>query len=495
MKKIFLMFFVFSYVTAGFCSECEQNEMTVAADHLDFDGEKLILTGHAEVDHEWGGLNADLMVLESKSNKKKNTFDHLEMDGHVSISLVKGGILKAAKAVLDEKKLTGIFLSGPGQERVIYSEKKENNVAFVIESDEMQIELSEEEKKAKKIHMIIAEGDVIAVYNDFKATSDRAVFKRNLEEDISQNPSVLIGGITLSCNHQERQCCLTNGLENEILSTEIFIDTNQKEFIFKDPQGSFKHIASSPLTFKSNRLVWNDQTLRMVLSGGVEIIQHDVMKIETDNDVLLVLNTIDGKKSPRGLETNGKTTLTYKDPETGADHLLKSHGSLRVDHQKMEARLQSPKDTEGNTLVDKQVFFKDEKGEIYADKAFVKYEYIDQKIIPSRIVLQGNVKIMNSLAKSNNDKTPVNQYILTDRVDFIPQTKEMIFKGAQGRRVLLFDSTNNLQVSAVGLKIVREKAVQKETIQGLGDVRFSFVEGELDQLRRHFSFDKNGSGK
>ena len=494
MKNFIGIISVLTCLTTGFCSEPIQNEVMIAADHLEFDGEKVTLIGHAEVTHELGAFVADLMTLDSKAKKKGVLFDFLQMDGHVDIALAKSGRLFCSKAIIDQEALTGIFLSSPEQERVIYNaislEKKEGGAPLMIESSTMQIQLSKEEENPRKIdiHSITAEGDVLMNYNGFNVTSDHAFFKRNIEDKITKHQS-LSGKITLSCHSQERCCHLTNEQKDEILSKEIFVDTIQRELIFSYPEGSFTSLAAKGLNFSAKKLVWNEQSSRIILSEDVEIIQQGFGKLQAANDVLVVLTTINGKKIPRGMETHGPIVLTYMDSESGFDHVLKSYGSFRIDHQKMETRLQSPENDKGRVIEGKQVFFQDAKGEIYADKAFVKYDYLDQKIVPVRIVLQGNVKILNSLAKSNEDKIPINQYILAERVDFIPQTKEMIFKASKGKRVLLFDHTNNLEVSAPGLKLIRDKAARKETIQGIGDVRFSFVEKELDQLRRQFSFD------
>jgi hypothetical protein len=208
----------------------------------------------------------------------------------------------------------------------------------------------------------------------------------------------------------------------------------------------------------------------------------------------MVLDTINGKQVFRGMETKDEAFLIFIDPNTGLKHTLKSFGSLHIDHRKMVAKLQSPLNVNGSVDKDLQVFFEDDKGEIHADKVFIKYEEVGKKIIPARIVLEGNLRIENHF-ENFADAKKENQYILAHRVDFIPQTSEMIFKAEKGKRVLLYDKGNNLQVSAPRLKIIRDKSVKKETLQGIGDIRFNFIENELDQFRRQFSFEKKMPGK
>lgn len=63
----------------------------------------------------------------------------------------------------------------------------------------------------------------------------------------------------------------------------------------------------------------------------------------------------------------------------------------------------------------------------------------------------------------------------------------MTLKGQGGNRVLLYDQAKDLQISAPGVLLKRDPITQKETIKGLGDVRFSLVKEEFSELRKKFS--------
>ena len=270
---------------------------------------------------------------------------------------------------------------------------------------------------------------------------------------------------------------------------QIDIDTIKRQLTFVEPAGTLAATKENmPVAFSAGVLLWNDAEGLLTLRDHVDVSQQGLGNLQTANEVHLIQHIVDGHKALRAIETPGDTLLTYRD-DTSA-HTLKCSGPLKVNHQKMETRLYSTTDAAGSVSEDKQVCFKDAKGEIYADKALIKYEYVNRNVTPTKIVLLGNVKIFNRLPVSNDDTTPVLQYLLAERVEFYPLTKEMIFISKNGGRVLFFDKANNLQVSASTLKIVRDKATKKESVKGLGDVRFSFVEHEFDQLRRRFSLDK-----
>src|SRR5262249_30835599 len=91
--------------------------------------------------------------------------------------------------------------------------------------------------------------------------------------------------------------------------------------------------------------------------------------------------------------------------------------------------------------------------------------------------------------------SPLVQYALADRVEYFPKNQEALFstKGS-GRRVLYYDTANDMQVSAPALRIKRDQVTHKDSVKGIGDVRFNFVEHEIDQLeqlRKRFALEKH----
>jgi hypothetical protein len=137
----------------------------------------------------------------------------------------------------------------------------------------------------------------------------------------------------------------------------------------------------------------------------------------------------------------------------------------------------------------RQIYFEDPMGKIHADAVQIDYEHGDQEISPTKIVLSGHVQLLNSFSSHSEDKNSILQYAIADTVQYFPQTKEMILSATDRKRVLFYDKINNLQVSAPELKIKRDSKVKKDTIQGIGDVRFTFVGHEFEQLCERFCLD------
>lgn len=119
----------------------------------------------------------------------------------------------------------------------------------------------------------------------------------------------------------------------------------------------------------------------------------------------------------------------------------------------------------------------------YADS--VEVAFVEGKFVPDIVTLVGNVRLINR-------EGSLMQYILADKVVLTCSTYEMHFFATGKYRVLFYDKANNLQMSATELIMKRDKTTKKESMQGIGDVRFRFIGQEFDQIRKRFLLDKKG---
>ncbi|MEI8365799.1 MAG: hypothetical protein WCF65_05205 [Parachlamydiaceae bacterium] len=351
--------------------------------------------------------------------------------------------------------------------------KKPNLIADQLKAriqDKKEIVVEADRAEYQSDELTLRDNVKIDYATYFKAASDRAIY----------SPGT-VGGMAILYGNAS----VTTAGGDVIHAEDIHIDIANELLTCNQVDGILNGLGQSKTNFSSKKLVWNDPKQVITLSGDVKVSQEGVGKLDAADDVFITLVTVDGKKQISELETDGEAVLIHTDEETYLDHTLKCYGKLKVDHKRMELRMLSPLEAAGKVIEDLQVFFSDAKGKIYADKVFVKYEISEKnanrKITPVRIVLQGNVKITNAFAQDHK------QYILADSVEIFPQTNEMTFRGSKEQRVLLYDQTNNLQISAPVLKITRADAVRREMVRGLGDVRLSFLDSELESLRRRFS--------
>ncbi|HEY4832459.1 MAG TPA: hypothetical protein VIH61_07880 [Waddliaceae bacterium] len=134
-----------------------------------------------------------------------------------------------------------------------------------------------------------------------------------------------------------------------------------------------------------------------------------------------------------------------------------------------------------------QVTYSDSMGEIYADRAQIDYQEISGTLEATKISLFNNVRLVNL---GTTEKLAI-QYALADEVYYYPQEKLMILEG-KNSRVLFYDKQHDMQLSARSVRAHRDPITKKQTVQGMGDVRFIFGPEELDKIKQHFVRDEKG---
>ncbi|MBA3816658.1 MAG: hypothetical protein H0X29_09120 [Parachlamydiaceae bacterium] len=498
---------IFSSFPITLQSNIPEEEMLIIDSELaDYNGKNIILQGNVVIEHMLGTISANHMTLHTAKKKEFGPFGLLEMHDRVKLNFRDGEVLSCAKAEVDYQALTGSFFGNEVQEFVTYTEseveKKEGKTALAplnVKSRRMTIRLASKEMKGDKklpknnVSALTADEQVTVNYNnDFTVIADHAIYQRMSEDKEAEKAGALPGIITMKSAKVDGTCQVSN-LEGDVIrADQIGIDTVKLQLTFNDPKGTLKRNDSAKgikqIDFSAEKLVWDDLAGVLALSKQVVLNQQGMGKLETPHEVRFYQHIVNHKKVLKAIESLSETVLTYREEDKNFSHTLSCSGPVTVDHEKMETRLVSNKNDFGDIDEARQVHFEDSQGEIFADKVLIKYALLKGSISVSKIYLVGNVKIYNRLNSAEDETIVVLQYALADRVDFRPHTKEMLFKSSNTtRRVLFFDKTNNLQVSAPALKIIRDKATGIDSIKGDGDVRFSLLESEFEQLRKRFS--------
>lgn len=473
------------------------------------DGEKVTLRGNVVIEHEQGRYSAGHVVLFSKEGKGKDSFGLLRMNDDVKLTFKDGGELCCGLAELDYRDQVGKFAGNEQQEFVVYKEQPAGKTQgsgvctpLMVKSRKMAVTLAAvkravETSQKNSINSILAEDQVTVCYNeDIVVSADYADYRRAEPEVVSKG-TLLSGLITMYTATEGGLCQVSDSSGDLIEATRINIDTTKKQLVFIQPKGTLETIAGATnlgrIDFIADRLEWDEQSGVFVLQDHVGVDQNGIGKLETSKEMRCYLNAGTRNKMLKSIETVSDTTLTYHDAEKGMHHNLFCSGPVKVDHEKMETRLFALRDESGKVSEDKQIHFKDPRGEVFADRVLIKYATEGSNLEITRIILAGNVKVVNNPIP-DDEEAPLLQYVLADRVDFTPQNNEMVFRAiVKGHRVLFYDKTNSLQVSAPAIKINRDMATKKDAIKGIGDVRFSFIESEFAQLRRRFMLEKTGS--
>jgi lipopolysaccharide export system protein LptA len=480
----------------------DDEAVVIDSSTANYDGKQIVLSGDVVVEHVIGKIYANHIVLMPENTKKKMRFAYMKMNDDVKFHLKDGGQLHCAQADLDYLNLTGKFTGNVGQEYVVYTESckthESKSTPLVLKAREMSvlltnIEGAENESQKNCISEITARQNVTVNYNhDFIAAADFAIYQR-LKDAANLDEHKLPGTINLVAESQNGICQITNRNGDMIRAAKIDIDTLKRCLNFTIPRGTLllkaKDNTTDRVFFESDHMTWDDANNLLTFLGNITISEKAYGQLHGDREVKLSYTEENGKKKIKSIISLGETSLAHIDDEKKLVHTLTSYGNVCVDHVSFKTSITSPLDLNNRVHEGMQVYFHDIYGEIYADKAFLDYEQVNGVLTLKKITLEGHVKILNRSSVNPEESEAFLQYALTDHVEFDPATNEMVMSSRKKSRVLFYDKVNNLQISAPGVKIKRDALTKQESIQGIGDARFSLVDHELEKLKNHFSLE------
>lgn len=432
---------------------------------------KVSLTGDVVLEHDLGSISAQTVVLDTPPGEKKIRLGILDLSKDVRLNLKNGGTLDCAHAKLDFKTMQGSFYGDAEHEYVMYKENRRDRTPIILTSKKMAVQFAKTGKEShpakEHITQLLAENSVMIDYNgDIVSESDIATYENEL------------GLLSLRASGPAGICKVSNSRGDVVHASTICYKMSDKQLHVAFPKG----VVNSRIEFSSDTMMWDLPKHLIVLRDHV-VLNHDLGKLTNDREIKISQTA----QQWNTIESDGKTVVVIEEKEKKATHQLTCFGKAIVNHAKLEIRMESPRDKDGKVIEGQQVFFEDPYGVIYADKITLRYGDENHKIIPKVLILEENVKMMNTYA-TVEPASPLVQYALADRVEYSPQSKEAVFSSfGNRRRVLFYDKTHDLQVSAPTLNIKRDKATHKDVIKGIGDVRFSFIEKEFEHLRSRFS--------
>ncbi len=506
IKRLFRLWyfkiaFLFSLLHAENALLQKEDSMVVNSGEAQYDGKQIILVGQVIVQHSLGQISARRLSVQSSSNiDKKNKLGFLKINDDVQIELKEGGRLYCQQAEVDYANMQGIFLGNAAWPDVTYFNKGEEGESgektrppVELKSSQMTLDLLREsatDSPAAKIlvRQIEANHNVRVRYNqDHLLLADHAVYQR-LPAEV--NKGSLAGILTLTVRGDLPVCKMTNVNGDHLSAQMIQVNTRERKLWLTQPKGMlYMRREGRPvqtLEFSANELAWDEQQHTLQLTGDVNITQNGSLHIHTDHELLISQAIVNDKRVLKFLQSPENTYIDYTDTQKGNTHRIHCPGFFSIDHERQEMVFQGLKDISGKNNEELQVYIEDVLGEMYADRVRIHYTWEERQLVPARTILEGHVRLMNRFDGHVEETGSVLHYALADVVEYFPKQQEMVLKGSNGNRVLFFDKVNNVQMSAPSLKVIHDTTTKKEIIQGLGDVRFTFIEKELEQLKQHF---------
>lgn len=233
----------------------------------------------------------------------------------------------------------------------------------------------------------------------------------------------------------------------------------------------------TPITFSADKAQWDLASNTVTLKDHVEIQREGFAFLTSLGEVQLGYESGDAGSQARWVKTQGETHLRYEDLQKKC-HCLTCYGLAQVDLNAFTATLESP--PEGGA--DKQLLFEDDLGLVRADRALVKWSMENRTPALASLIAEGNVKMWHKGSSVEEVSSQALHSGSADVVEVYPPQRKVRLSAAEGRRVVLYDWVNQVEMTAAAINVTRGDVSQKPIYEGEGDVRFTFMEKGAKQL-------------
>ncbi len=466
------------------------DEVVIDSGHVECKKGDLVFTENVSFESSIGHLAANEVKIRSTSDQGGSEIDHIQMRDHVSIALKDMGTLQCEKADVHLSSLS-VFLQGE-EDYVTYHDGKKSPCR--IQAKNMAIELGRGDHPLEKnvfLKFMNAEHEVSFDYHqDLVIRADQALYQINEERSNGGVPLQLSGVLLLKRLNDEGQCQMVSSQGDCVNADQVSFDLEKKQLYIHRPEGYMcvdrKGKTQEKVEFSAGALFWDRIKRKFMLRDRIHAVFEDIGQFTTEDEMLLTYDEVNGKKRIQNFECLGETLLTVLDQKKNFDCTFACYGMMKFDKRNGQITMKSPKDVHGKVLEGKQVFLRDGIAKISADKVKLFYEWVEDKKVLDKVLLEGDVHLINRLTTFTEEEGPL-QFALADVIEYIPKTKELNLLSSGKHRVLFLDRVNHIQISAPALRIKRSTPAQKGYIQGVGDVRFSFVKQEVELMKHSFT--------
>lgn len=463
---------------------------SLSSTEANYDGNALVLKGHVVLDHGLGKMMAEEASLQRQETGKEFPFSSIQLRRDVKLALHQSAQILCEEANLDFTALKGTLLPSVNQ-KVVYTDRINRKkggppVSLLLSSNSLELNFCrrplDDKKTEYDIETLLAQDDVVIEYLDqFHLFAHKALYRKELELTNKTSKKEFQGIITAYPKEGGAQCKLVYK-EQEISSDMVDIDLVHSKLSLLHPHGSLPtSLTSTPsasLRFQSDYLYWDYNKQLLTLKGKITIEEASMGLLETQEELQLHLNTVNGKTDLNKILTQGFSTLKYTD-SNHYSHRLSTHGSIQVDREKLRASIESP-EKEGIVSEHKQLCYEGDTFTVFSDSAVIDYSIDDSQMLPSMITLKGNIRL------SSHDPKAHKRLGCADRLSYSATTRTFILSANPGKKVLFWDDVQGMHLSAPEVHITTDPVTGEQQVKGIGAVQFSFTSEEQNKLQKLF---------
>ncbi len=380
-----------------------------------------------------------------------NTLQQLKLNGNVRIRTADGIALDCEQGEYDCLSQKGVFQGGARPAQLF----KKGESPLHLQARQIYMQLVSETQN-QQLQTLEALGNVHIYYGEIEGEGEKLTY--------NAPDSLTLYSIS-------KPCCLTNK-QGKLQAVQVVLSEANKHMHITQPSGQVTLPEGGLLNYQANEAIWEAASTTLHLLGDIHAYHPTLGYLEVDDT--LTIQFKDGQVSQA--IAIGDTTLIHVD-EKGRSHTFKNKGRTAADLQSAEILI--------NKQGAEQALFQDALGKIYADRVRIQLQKGEKAI--EVVELEGQVKMYNGFATGVTTEGILDQFILTDKALYFPQNKLITLAAYPKQKVIFFDRLNNLKISANALNVYRDRETNKDAVEGVGKVRFSFGEGEKTELRRFIS--------
>jgi lipopolysaccharide export system protein LptA len=488
MKAIILIMSLFAAPLIANAPGLPETESLSSAD-ASYDGNSLVLTGHVVLDHGLGKMSAEEALLERQEAGKDFPFSLIQLRKDVLLALKNSAQISCASAELDFAALTGILHSSEDS-KVVYTDqvkRKRGGETSPLKLIGQLVQLSflkqahEGKKTEYEIDNILVKEDVVIDYaSDFQLYADHALYRKELPHDHKSSKKEFQGIITAYPKDDESQCRMTHQ-GDEIYADMVDLDLIHSKLSLLHAKGTLAtaivpQLQKGELRFQSDHLYWDQIKNTMILKGQITIDENALGTLNAEDELQITQTAVNGKYLLKSITAQGPSTLIYKD-EHNVAHRLISSGSIDFNREKLRATVDSL-GKDGVVSQDKQLYYEEGEFAVFADTASLEYSVSNDTLQPSSLTLSGNIRLF-----SHDPQKPM-RCGLADRLTYSLTTKTLILSASPRKKVLFWDESQGMRLSAPEVHITYDAENQQQQIKGVGAVQFAFTPDEQSKLQQ-----------
>ncbi len=471
MRKTFFFLMIMASYLIG--NPPEPVEQKLSSDEASYDGSSLILEGNVLLEHALGVMRAKHAFLQKQDEGKDLPFSLIHLQNEVLLSLHNKSNLSCDEAKLNFNDLTG-HLSSSGEGSVSYQDllERENHPAIALHVMSKEIDLSFIKKPSDQtflyaVSSLKAQKNVRIKYSEaFLVEAEEAFYEDKDSRYVRIYP----------VNNGQKCHIWYQGEHIEADTIDINVSANQltiKEPIGALPSGLLSSQQKKPISFHSHHLLWDEGRGLLILEGDVEVEEQDFGLLQAKNTIEAKQEKHEGRTEITSFAAHGESHIQRINPISGKKHTLSCFDFLHINALTETIQLYSPKEK------GPQLCYQDEEVLLYADKG--KYQYGEETPESPRVLtVEGMVSF--EAKKGTGTKRGI-----ADKVTYFPGTHTLVLAALPKKKVLFQDEEQNLLMSAQEVHLTKDPTTHKTEVKGVGNVKFSLQEEELNTLRKRFA--------